>query len=57
VEGRLITLVASVGPSSTVYHSRMGPYYCCVTTEANLLIPLDNPRQVFLPESAAESRI
>src|SRR4051794_14170871 len=30
-------------------------YYCCVTSETNPLMPLDNPGRVFWPEKAAES--
>src|SRR3954447_8763064 len=32
-------------------------YYCCVTSEANTLIPLDNPGRAFWPEKGVESRI
>src|SRR4051794_30335912 len=33
------------------------PYYCCVTSEANSLISLDNSGQVSWPEKATGSRI
>src|SRR5690349_889844 len=42
-------------PPEVISHA-VWPYYCCVTSQANPLMPLDNPGRVFWPEKAAESK-